>query len=121
MSNPAKTTYKGSCHCGAVRFEADTGLDSPADCNCSRCSRLGWVMQAVAAGDFRLLAGEDRLTEFRFNTETIAHQFCSVCGIESFARGSDRQGNEVIMVNVNCLEDVNLDRSQLHHWDGKSF
>lgn len=121
MSEADATIYAGSCHCGAVQFEVETALDSLGDCNCSRCSRLGWVMQSVLAAQFRLKDGEDKLTAYRFNTEKIEHLFCSVCGIESFARGSDSQGNQVFMINVTCLDGVEVDRNKLHHWDGKSF
>ncbi|MFC3704942.1 GFA family protein [Devosia honganensis] len=114
--------YQGQCHCGAVRFTARTGLASMGDCNCSRCRRLGWVMQSMPAEDFRLLAGEDNLTLYRFNTEKIDHLFCRTCGIESFARGSDGQGNRMVMVNVGCLEDAPaVDRNAIRHWDGAKF
>ncbi len=55
---PQAQDYHGQCHCGAVRFTAHTDLSSPADCNCSRCRRLGWVMQSLPADQFRLESGE---------------------------------------------------------------
>lgn len=114
--------YAGQCHCGAVRYTVHTDLSGLGDCNCSRCRRLGWVMQSVPASDFTLLAGEEALTRYGFNTDKIDHLFCRVCGIESFARGTDGQGNMLYMVNVNCLEGVPpIDRSAIKHWDGANF
>ncbi|MCS6759152.1 MAG: GFA family protein [Candidatus Devosia euplotis] len=118
----AAKTYHDQCHCGAVRFSARTGLDGMGDCNCSRCRRLGWVMQSVPATDFVLESGADNLTEYRFNTQTIAHLFCQTCGIESFARGSDSKGHELAMINVNCLEDAPIvDHAAITHWDGANW
>jgi hypothetical protein len=115
-------TYRGQCHCGAIRYSATTDLGSMGDCNCSRCRRLGWVMQSVPAGDFTLESGADNLTTYRFNTENIEHLFCATCGIESFARGSDAKGNHMVMLNVGCLEPpVSIDRSTIRHWDGANF
>lgn len=114
--------YHGKCHCGAVRYTAHTDLGSMGDCNCSRCRRMGWVLQSVPASSFTLHSGEDNLTLYRFNTEKIEHLFCRTCGIESFARGSDREGNELFMINVNCLDDAPpVDRGAIMHWDGASF
>ena len=119
---PQKQDYQGQCHCGAVRFSAHTDLASPGDCNCSRCRRLGWVMQSMSEADFTLLSGEDQLTTYRFNTETIEHLFCKTCGIESFARGSDGKGNTMVMINVNCLEQPpKIDPTAIKHWDGANF
>jgi len=117
-----RKTYEGGCHCGAVRYKATTDLAGLADCNCSRCQRLGWVMQSVPEADFTLESGTDALTAYRFNTKTIEHLFCSVCGIESFGTGTDGDGRKLVMINVNCLEGVPpVDRSAIKHWDGRSF
>ncbi|WP_240231407.1 GFA family protein [Devosia lacusdianchii] len=119
---PDIKTYHGQCHCGAVRYTATTELSSMGDCNCSRCRRLGWVMQSLPAANFTLESGEDSLTLFHFNTDTIDHLFCKTCGIESFARGSDGKGNELVMINVNCLDDAPpVDRSTIKHWDGANW
>lgn len=115
-------TYHGQCHCGAVRYTAETDLAGLMDCNSSRCRRLGWILKPVPAARFTLLGGEDKLTEYRFNTDRIEHLFCAVCGIESFSRGKDGQGNEVVMINVNCLDDAPvIDRTTITHWDGASM
>ena len=119
---PESKTYHGKCHCGAVHYTATTDLGSMGDCNCSRCRRLGWVMQSLPAADFTLLGGEANLAVYHFSSETIDHLFCKTCGIESFARGSDGKGNELVMINVNCLEDAPLpDRAAIKHWDGANY
>jgi hypothetical protein len=112
-------TYAGSCHCGAVRYEATTDLAQIMSCNCSRCSRLGWLMTFVGVERFKLLSGADQLTEYRFNTQNIAHLFCKICGIESFARGRG-PGGEMACVNVRCLEGVDLDALAVTKVDGRS-
>jgi hypothetical protein len=115
-------TYKGQCQCGAVRYTARTALSGLGDCNCSRCRRLGWVMQSLPASDFTLESGEDNLGLFHFNTDSIDHLFCKTCGIESFARGTDGKGTETVMINVNCLEPaISVDRSGIKHWDGANW
>lgn len=119
---PDVRTYQGQCHCGAVRFEVDTDLAGLGDCNCSMCGRLGWVMQSVPAAGFRLLAGADRLKTYRFNTMAIAHQFCTECGIESFASGTDGEGRTLVTINTACLLGApDIDRQAIKHWDGRSW
>lgn len=119
---PETRTYHGQCHCGAVQFDVTTDLSTMGDCNCSRCRRLGWVLQSAPASAFTLLSGVDNVTPYRFNTEGIEHLFCKTCGVESFARGSDAKGVQTVMVNVNCLEPpVVVDRSTITHWDGANW
>jgi hypothetical protein len=119
---PERQTFSGQCHCGAVRFTATTDLAGMGDCNCSRCRRLGWIMQRVPAADFMLESGADHLAPYHFNTHKIDHQFCRDCGIEPFASGSDEKGNKIFMVNVNCLENVPpIDRNTIQHWDGANW
>ena len=112
-------TFKGSCHCGRVRFEVTTDLARVATCNCSICTMKNAVMHRVAAADFRLLAGEDELTLYQFNTMTAKHYFCRTCGIYPFHR--PRVAPDQYAINVNCLEGVDLEEIPVQRFDGKSF
>jgi len=119
MSDPK--TYTGSCHCGKVKFEATLDLSEPAvTCNCSMCGRAGTILRFVPASEFKLLSGEEVLTEYRFNTKVINHLFCSVCGIKPFGAGKGRDGADTRAINLRCLEGVDLQQVPTRHVDGKS-
>lgn len=100
-------TYKGSCHCGAVRLEADLDLEQPTfRCNCSICRRTRfWVAVARPQG-FRLLSGKGEMTEYLFNTRKNQHFFCRTCGVRAFGVGNDTPIGKMFGVNIGCLEDV---------------
>ena len=103
----AKKTYAGSCHCGAVRFEADMDLaEGTFKCNCSICYKSRAWLAPVPAGSFRLLSGEASLRDYQFGQKRIHHQFCSNCGVRPFSQGQDPTGNKSYAVRVNCLEGV---------------
>jgi hypothetical protein len=100
-------TYQGSCHCGAVRFEADLDLTQNAfRCNCSICRRTRFWAAVAKEGQFRLIAGEDMLTEYRFNTRKNQHFFCKVCGVRPFGIGNETPIGKMVGVNLGCLEGV---------------
>src|SRR5262245_18570128 len=78
--------YQGGCHCGAVRFELLTDLSRVSECNCSMCSRKGFLHHIVPPERFRLVQGESELTTYRFGTQRARHLFCKHCGISAFYR-----------------------------------
>lgn len=117
-----KKTHKGSCHCGAVQFEFDAADDAVAGgiaCNCSMCGRSGTILSFIPMGDFRLVAGEDQLTSYKFNKHTIDHVFCRNCGIKSFAKGKTKDGSEMRAINLRCVEDVDVAQLRIQHYNGK--
>lgn len=115
------TTYTGGCHCQKVRYEVEIeNFDGAISCNCSICSKRGWILTFVPASAFRLLQGEADLTLYQFNKNHIKHLFCKTCGTASFGKGSDKEGNEMISVNVRCLDDVNVETLTVHKYDGKN-
>lgn len=117
----SEQTYVGGCHCGKVRYEVRLNLAEPAlTCNCSMCGRSGTMLRFVPADAFKLLSGADSLTDYRFNKMVINHQFCSVCGIKSFASGVAPGGVETRAINVRCLDDVDVAAIPVKAVDGKS-
>jgi hypothetical protein len=118
--NEAKT-YVGACHCGAVKFEATTDLAKVMACNCSICSKAGWLLTFVPADQFKLISGEDVLADYQFGKKRIHHTFCPRCGIHPFGRGAGHDGKPMFAVNVRCLDRVDVDGLTISNYDGKSL
>ncbi len=101
--SPPLAIHSGGCHCGAVAFEvhAPAVIDA-LDCNCSICSKTGFLHLIVPRSRFRLLRGEDALTDYRFGTGIAVHRFCKHCGIKAFY--IPRSNPDGVDVNVRCLD-----------------
>lgn len=115
-------TYHGSCHCGAVRFEADLDLTQPTyRCNCSICRRTRFWPAVAMPECFRLVSGKDDLTEYLFNTRKNQHFFCRRCGVRAFGVGNETPVGKMYGVNVGCLEGITeeeLSRIPITYIDG---
>jgi hypothetical protein len=112
-------TYTGGCHCGRVRFEVRSDLARVIECNCSICTRKGYLHLIVPPDRFRLLTGADDLTTYRFGTGVAAHHFCRDCGVASFY--VPRSHPDHVDVNVRCLDGVELDTLRIEPFDGRNW
>lgn len=118
--NARMKKYTGGCHCGAVRFEVEADLSSVISCNCSHCQMKGVLLTFVPASQFKLLSGQNNLTEYRFNKKVIEHLFCKTCGVQSFGRGIGKEG-PTAAINVRCLDGVDLEKLSVTPWNGKDY
>ena len=118
MENSDGDWYEGGCHCGAVRFRVRIENRKALECNCSMCSKKGFVNLIAAPEDFVLLAGEQSLSTYRFNTRTAEHRFCKVCGIHPFSRPRSHPGS--YDVNARCL-DAGFDFLEITPFDGQNW
>lgn len=112
-------SLKGSCHCGAVRFDVTLteGFASARRCTCSICRMRGAVAVTSTAAKFRITQGKEKLATYRFNTRTAEHHFCSVCGI--YTHHKRRSNPDQLGVNIACLEQVSpFDFAELTVFDG---
>jgi hypothetical protein len=113
--------YKGSCHCGQVKFSVEDELTQVMECNCSHCSRKGYLLWFVGRDKFRLNSGDDKLATYTFNKHVIKHHFCPACGCAPFGFGKDPKGTDTVAVNVRCLEGLELDTLARMKFDGRNF
>ena len=115
-------TYQGSCHCGAVRFEAELDLEqSTYRCNCSICRRTRFWPAVAGENGFRLLAGDSELTPYLFNTRKNQHYFCKHCGVRAFGVGTETPIGKMYGINLGCLAGVSeeeLSRLPVTYVDG---
>ncbi len=110
------TTHRGGCHCRRIRFEVDApAVVDALDCNCSICRMTGFLHLIVPAARFRLLDGEDALTEYRFNTGAARHLFCGHCGVKAFY--VPRSHPDGFSVNVRCLDAGTVERVRITPFD----
>lgn len=88
------------------------------DCNCSICSKSGYLHLIVPKSKFKLVTGEDYLTTYTFDTCEAKHTFCKICGIKSFY--IPRSNPDGYDVNVRCLDPqpANL---VIEPFDGKNW
>ena len=113
--------YKGRCHCGKTLYEVEVNLESVICCNCSHCQMKGLLLVFVPASAFTLLTDEATQSAYHFNKHTIDHLFCTSCGVQSYAKGKDKEGNETKAINVRCLEGIDFENLNLMKVDGKSW
>lgn len=113
--------FKGSCHCGNVKFEAQGEIQGLVSCNCSICQRKGALMWFIPRDNLKLLTPEADQASYTFNKHVIDHRFCPKCGIHTYGEGKDPKGNAMAAVNVRVLEDIELDVYPVQHYNGREL
>lgn len=94
--NAYSANYTGNCHCGAIRFACklspplhpedsdprcpESELCEVMRCNCSICTKSGYLLVYPFQRDFRWTRGEDKIKSYYFGAKTKAQWFCGECG-----------------------------------------
>lgn len=121
----ALKTYHGSCHCGAVKYEADLDLEKGGGrCNCSYCGKTRAWNMLLKPEAFRLLAGEEALGDYQFGTMSGHNRFCRTCGVAMFGTGDIEQlGGAFVSIKLATLDDApdaDLAASPISYGDGRN-
>jgi hypothetical protein len=113
-------TCNGGCHCGRVKFEVEIpDVVNVSRCNCSICKKSGYLHVIVSSDRFRLLSGEESITDYRFHSGVARHLFCNICGIKSFY--VPRSHPEGYSVNLNCLDLPEDTEILIKEFDGQNW
>ncbi|KAF2447031.1 hypothetical protein P171DRAFT_243862 [Karstenula rhodostoma CBS 690.94] len=100
-------TYDALCHCGAVQYAVT--LSPPLaqqkiiECNCSICSRNGYLLVYPQREQVQITSGQEALKTYTFGPKRNLHHFCGRCGSAVFfdpqlrKRGED---HDIMGVNV---------------------
>jgi hypothetical protein len=95
---------RGSCLCGAVRFELSERPVLAGYCHCKRCQkRTGsafGVSAWVNADAFRWTSGEQLVTGWRHPDGGGRKLFCSVCGGHLASKNPDTPGNMSVRMSA---------------------
>lgn len=111
--------YHGSCHCGAVEFEAMIDLSrGTRRCNCSICTKARAWFIGIPAKDLRLLKGDDHLLDYSFKPKSkeaigLHYRFCRVCGIRLYAEGPNEKLGPFYAVAIAALDNLEADANTL--------
>ena len=108
---------KGSCYCGAVKYEIHGQLLRFVNCHCPDCRKFTGSafssVLAVEAEGFKVTSGQDNLVAYA-SSPGKHRSFCKTCGCHVFARAEQRPG--MVMVRAGSLDDDPQMRPQCHLW-----
>jgi hypothetical protein len=103
----SQTTLKGSCLCGAVKYEVTGEPKRFFHCHCSRCRKATGTGHAsnlfVQPGALRWLRGEEQIRSFKVpEAKRFTNNFCSACGSRLPRQAKD---GDIVMIPCGSLDD----------------
>ena len=99
---------QGSCHCGAIRYEAAVDPGRTAICHCTDCQKLTGsayrVSVPAAEGSFQLLLGTPSVyIKVGDSGARRAQAFCPNCGSPLYTYDADNPG--ILGLRVGCIDE----------------
>lgn len=122
--------YKGSCHCGYVKFEVFANIEHLRACNCSICTKRGALNFRVPLDALTLQTPLSELTLYQWGSMTAEDYFCPKCGVLPFRKPSKLTESEIAAgkkpfkgwaVNARCIEELVLNNFNIVNIDGASL
>lgn len=108
---------RGSCLCGAVKYEIRGTPRGMYHCHCGVCRKANGASLAtnaiVLASEFELVAGRDRLSAYE-SSPGKRRWFCSGCGSPIYSQSDETRG--IVSVRCGTLDGDPGLRPTVHLW-----
>ena len=103
-----ESTLKGSCLCGAVKYEVTGEPNRFYHCHCSRCRKVTGTGHAsnmfLQPAALKWLSGEEQIRLYRVpEALRFTNNFCAICGSRLPRQGKD---SDVVMIPAGSLDDA---------------
>ena len=107
-------TTKGSCFCGAVKFEVSGEMMEADACHCSDCRKFSghYFVSANVYRSKLQVEGSEHVTWYSVS-EKVRRGFCSVCGSSLFW---DPIGYDYTAIALGAFDDAPKTRLVKHIW-----
>ncbi|PYH88989.1 glutathione-dependent formaldehyde-activating, GFA [Aspergillus ellipticus CBS 707.79] len=123
MEDPKMETYTATCHCAHTRLtftHAPLPTTRINRCNCSICTKNGYLLAYPRVSDVTFLSGEDDLVAYTFGNRVKPHKFCGRCGTSMLIdfSGAEREVERgVVAINIRTVVGVEEILGQLEYRD----
>lgn len=97
-------SIKGSCLCGAVRFDYDGSFGNITVCHCRDCRKAQGGSVAVVpvdAGRLRWVGGTETIVEYASSPGKL-RAFCGRCGSPLYSRREDSP--DILRLRMGCID-----------------
>lgn len=122
MIEGAEMRYQCSCHCGQVKFDVEGEIKDIIECNCSICSKRGYLLWFTLRSNIRPQTDFSSLKKYQFGDKTIDHMFCQNCGVAPVGFGLDpKSDTQMAAINVRCLDNFEISSAKIIPFDGKNL
>ncbi|MGQ9425767.1 GFA family protein [Gilvimarinus sp. F26214L] len=99
---------EGSCHCGMIRFHVEGHIHEVIECSCTHCRKKGYLFWLLPRDRVVLSTSKSDLGSYTFDKHVIQHHFCPHCGCAPLGFGYVGSGDSMALINVRCLDNVDL-------------
>ena len=107
-----------SCHCGAIRLEADALPESLTSCNCSICYRLGALWAYYDPARVRIVSEPDALISYSWQDRALAFHHCRVCGCATHFTTTEICERQQTVLNARMLPAEAIEGIRIRKFDG---